>query len=183
MSKPETQRQLLIAAGACEEKKAEEISILELDRSSSAFTDYMLICTGNNPRQVQAIADEVELRLKKSGNYPNQVEGYNRAEWVLMDYVDFVLHVFSPEARRFYDLERLWRSAKRLTVEELSRLPERAPEVEEMPAPVRSRKSRRPKAASLVHAALANHPEKGHGKKKRSSSKPAGKKSGRKRES
>jgi ribosome-associated protein len=182
MSKPETQRQLLMAAAACEDKKAEEISILELDRSSSAFTDYMLICSGNNPRQVQAIADEVELRLKKSGNYPNQVEGYNRAEWVLMDYVDFVLHIFSPGARRFYDLERLWRSAKRLTVEELSRVPERATEVEEMPATARSRKSRRPKASSLVQTALAN-PAKSHGKKKGSPGKPAAKKSRRKRES
>src|SRR3954447_1677808 len=102
------------AIRACLEKKAEEITILELEQGSGAFTDYFVVCSGSNPRQVQAIADEVELRLKKADLRPNQVEGYKQAEWVLLDYVDFVVHVFSEKARKFYELERLWKSAKRL---------------------------------------------------------------------
>ena len=77
------------------------------------------MCSGTNPRQIQAIADEVELRLKKAGQYPAHTEGYKQAEWVLLDYVDFVVHVFSEQARRFYDLERLWKSARRMAPEEL----------------------------------------------------------------
>jgi ribosome-associated protein len=85
-----------------------------MEKGSGAFTDYFVLCSGTNPRQVQAIADEVELRLKKAGLRPTHVEGYTQAEWVLIDYVDFVVHVFSEKARKFYDLERLWKSAKRL---------------------------------------------------------------------
>ena len=106
--------QVVSAVQACEEKKGEDISILEMDKSSSAFTDYFVICTGRNPRQVQAIADEVELRLKKAGNSANQVEGYNQADWILIDFVDFVVHIFSEASRKFYDLERLWKSAKKI---------------------------------------------------------------------
>ena len=113
--------QVVSAVQACEEKKAEDISILEMDRNTSAFTDYFLICTGRNPRQIQAIADEVELRLKKGGVRANQVEGYSQGDWVLIDYVDFVVHVFSEKSRRFYDLELLWKSAKKLEPAELSR--------------------------------------------------------------
>ena len=113
--KNDLKHQVAEAINACQDKKAEEISILELDQESGAFTDYFLVCSGSNPRQVQAIADEVELRLKKgTGLYANNVEGYKQAEWVLLDYVDFVVHVFSEKARKFYDLERLWKSAKRL---------------------------------------------------------------------
>ncbi len=111
--------QVASAVQACEDKKGEEISILEMDKNSSAFTDYFVICSGKNPRQIQAIADEVELRLKREGVPANQVEGYNQADWVLLDYVDFVVHVFSEAARRFYDLERLWKSARKLTIDEL----------------------------------------------------------------
>ena len=117
----QTRSQVASAVQACEDKKGEDISILEMDKSSSAFTDYFVICTGKNPRQIQAIADEVELRLKKAGTSANQVEGYNRADWVLIDYVDFVVHVFSEASRRFYDLERLWKSAKKLTVADLKK--------------------------------------------------------------
>jgi ribosome-associated protein len=85
-----------------------------MEKGSGAFTDYFVLCSGTNPRQVQAIADEVELRLKKAGLRPTHVEGYTQAEWVLIDYVDFVVHVFSEKARKFYDLERLWKSARRL---------------------------------------------------------------------
>src|SRR6202023_2162440 len=123
MTKNESKLQISEAIRACLEKKAEEITILELEQGSGAFTDYFVVCSGSNPRQVQAIADEVEIRLKKSGMRPNQVEGYKQAEWVLLDYVDFVVHVFSEKARRFYDLERLWKSAKRLEPAELMAKP------------------------------------------------------------
>src|SRR5437868_10875182 len=118
--------QVVSAVQACEEKKGEDISILEMDKNSSAFTDYFLICTGKNPRQIQAIADEVELRLKREGVRANQVEGYNQADWVLIDYVDFVVHVFSEASRKFYDLERLWKSARKLTLDDLKKPAARA---------------------------------------------------------
>ena len=114
MKKSELKKQVASAIQACLEKKAEELSILEMEKGSGAFTDYFVLCSGTNPRQVQAIADEVELRLKAAGIRPNNVEGYRQAEWVLIDYVDFVVHVFSEKARKFYDLERLWKSATRL---------------------------------------------------------------------
>src|SRR4051794_31869549 len=116
-----TRSQLALAANASADKKAENIAILQMDKSSSAFTDYFLITSGSNPRQVQAIADEIELRLKRAGNYPNSIEGYKQAEWILIDYVHFVVHVFTESARKFYDLERLWKAAKRLTVSDLGR--------------------------------------------------------------
>jgi ribosome-associated protein len=79
----------------------------------TSFADYFVICTGANARQIQAISDEVGLRLKQEqGALPLSVEGYQQAEWVLADYGDFLVHVFSPKARTYYDLERLWRSAK-----------------------------------------------------------------------
>src|SRR5438132_14053197 len=112
--KSELKQQISAAIQACLEKKAEELSILEMEKGSGAFTDYFVLCSGTNPRQVQAIADEVELRLKAAGMRPTHVEGYKQAEWVLIDYVDFVVHVFSEKARKFYDLERLWKSATRL---------------------------------------------------------------------
>ena len=113
--------QVLAAVHACEEKKAHEISILELAKGSGAFTDYFVICSGANPRQIQAIADSVENRLAAGGQRAAHTEGYSQADWVLLDYVDFVVHVFSAQARKFYDLERLWRSARKLTLAELER--------------------------------------------------------------
>ena len=110
---------VLEAVEACRNKKAEAISLLELEQGSGAFTDYFVICSGSNPRQVQAISDEVEDRLGRSGLRPNHVEGYTQAEWILLDYVDFVVHVFSEGARRFYGLERLWKSARRVLPEQL----------------------------------------------------------------
>jgi ribosome-associated protein len=112
--KSELKKQVAAAIQACLDKKAEELSILEMEKGSGAFTDYFVLCSGTNPRQVQAIADEVELRLKGAGLRPTHVEGYKQAEWVLVDYVDFVVHVFSDKARKYYDLERLWKSATRL---------------------------------------------------------------------
>ncbi len=123
MKKSETKKQITAAIQACLEKKAEELSILEMEKGSGAFTDYFVLCSGTNPRQVQAIADEVELQLKKMGLRPTHVEGYKQAEWVLIDYVDFVVHIFSEKARRFYDLERLWKSAKRLEPSDLKTAP------------------------------------------------------------
>ena len=114
MKKNDLQRQVMEAVAACQEKKAEEITVLELEQGSGAFTDYFVVCSGTNPRQIQAISDEVEERLKRAGQHPAHIEGYKQAEWVLLDYVDFVVHVFSEKSRKFYDLERLWRSAKRL---------------------------------------------------------------------
>jgi ribosome-associated protein len=119
MKKTELKKQVDAAIQACLEKKAEELSILEMEKGSGAFTDYFVLCSGTNPRQVQAIADEVETRLKKAGLWPNQVEGYKQAEWVLLDYFDFVVHIFSEKARKFYDLERLWKSARRIEPSEL----------------------------------------------------------------
>lgn len=125
MKTNETRRQVSEAIAACQEKKAEEITILELEKNSGAFTDYFVVCSGTNPRQIQAIADEVELRLKRAGIYPAHTEGYRQAEWVLLDYVDFVVHVFAEKARRYYELERLWKSAKRLEPADLKAAPKR----------------------------------------------------------
>src|ERR1700723_4571748 len=119
MKKNATKAQVSAAIQACLEKKAEELTILEMEKGSGAFTDYFVLCSGTNPRQVQAIADEVELRLKSTGVRPAHVEGYRQGEWILVDYVDFVVHVFSEKARKFYDLERLWKTAKRLEPSEL----------------------------------------------------------------
>src|SRR5437016_10539121 len=137
--------QVVSAVQACEEKKGEDISILEMDKNSSAFTDYFLICTGKNPRQIQAIADEVELRLKKAGVPANQVEGYNQADWILIDYVDFVVHVFSEASRKFYDLKRLWKSARKVTVADLKKTAarERTSQSERTKAPVNIESRRR----------------------------------------
>ena len=113
-------RQVSEAIHACQDKKAEEITILELEKGSGAFTDYFVVCSGANPRQIQAIADEVEERLERAGLRPTHCEGYKQADWVLLDYVDFVVHIFSEKARKYYDLERLWKSAKRLEPAELA---------------------------------------------------------------
>lgn len=113
-------QQVSQAIGACVEKKAEDVAILEMEKGSGAFTDYFVLCSGTNPRQIQAISDEVEQRLEKVGLHPAHVEGYKQAEWVLLDYVDFVVHVFSEKARKYYDLERLWKSARRLEPSELT---------------------------------------------------------------
>jgi ribosome-associated protein len=119
MKKNDSKLQVSEAIRACQEKKAEEITILELEKGAGPFTDYFVVCSGTNPRQVQAISDEVEVRLERTGLRPTHVEGYKQAEWVLLDYVDFVVHIFSEKARKFYDLERLWKSAKRMEPEEL----------------------------------------------------------------
>src|SRR5262245_21147497 len=95
MGHKDTRQQVALAVQAVESKKGEDVAILEMDRASGAFTDYFIVCSGTNPRQIQAIADEVDTRLTQAGLRPNSVEGYTQAEWVLLDYVDFVVHVFS----------------------------------------------------------------------------------------
>jgi ribosome-associated protein len=102
-----------LAIQAAQSRKAEDIVLLKIGPANS-FTDYFVICTGTNPRQVQAIADSIETALKSEGVRPIGVEGYRTAEWVLLDYGDFIVHVFSPQSRQFYGLERLWKNAARL---------------------------------------------------------------------
>lgn len=128
MSKAEIRKQVSLALNAAKDRKAEDISLLELPRESSAFTDYFLICSGSNPRQVQAIADSIDEALSKQmGLEPNNREGYQNAEWILLDYVDFVCHIFNSESRRFYDLERLWKSATKVGEDELLKAKAEAP--------------------------------------------------------
>jgi ribosome-associated protein len=116
----ETRRMVLAAAEACEDKKAEDTRILELDAADSGFTDFFLISSGANERQTQAIADEIELRLKKDfQTYPRSVEGRRLGEWILMDYVDFVVHIFLIEKRAYYDIERLRKSARTVDLDQL----------------------------------------------------------------
>ncbi len=104
------------AAQACEDKKGEETRILALDPSESALADFFLITSASNERQAVAIADEIELKIKHDyGIYPNSVEGRRQGDWILLDYVDFVVHVFRAERRAFYDIERLRKSARPLT--------------------------------------------------------------------
>ncbi len=109
----EIDEKILMAIHAAGEKKALDIVVLDL-REIATFTDYFVITSGTNERQVQAISDGVVETLKKAGTPAARVEGYKTAEWILVDYGDFVVHVFDDKARKFYDLERLWRESKRV---------------------------------------------------------------------
>jgi len=111
----------MVAVRAAESKQAVNPRLFDL-REVSSFTDFFLICSGNNSRQIQSIADEVSMQLKKAGYSPLGIEGYDAAEWVLADFGDCIVHVFSEKARAFYDLERLWRQAKAV------KLPETVPQ-------------------------------------------------------
>jgi ribosome-associated protein len=107
-----------LAIHCAAEKKAFDMVALDL-RAIASFTEFFIIATGANQRQVQAIADEINEQLKKQlATRPVRVEGYNSAEWLLLDYGDFVVHIFNKEAREFYDLERLWRDSRRVTLPE-----------------------------------------------------------------
>jgi ribosome-associated protein len=113
---PQTRILVQAAAAVCEEKKGENTRILELDPIDSGLSDFFLITSATNERQAVAIADEIELRLKRDfGVYAHSVEGRRQGEWILLDYVDFVVHVFLAERREFYDIERLRKSARPLT--------------------------------------------------------------------
>jgi ribosome-associated protein len=101
------------ALRAASDKKALDLVVLDL-RPVATFTDYFMIASGTNVRQVQAIADEITERLKREGTRAERIEGYRTAEWVLVDYGDFIVHIFEEKARRFYDLERLWREGVRV---------------------------------------------------------------------
>jgi ribosome-associated protein len=100
---------------AAEAKKASDIRVLDL-RQVTSFADFFVICTGANARQIQAISDEIELRLGQQGERPASTEGYNNAEWILVDYGDYLVHIFSAKARLYYDLDRLWRHAREVAV-------------------------------------------------------------------
>ena len=105
-----------MAVRAAESKKATDIKVLDLS-GITYFADYFVLCTGANSRQVQAIADEVGMRVKQdAGELPISVEGHTQAEWVLADYGNLLVHVFSPKAREYYSLERLWRNAKTIEI-------------------------------------------------------------------
>ena len=145
MPSKESYQLLLAAAAACEDKKAEDIRILALDPTESGLTDHFLICNGTNDRQNIAITDEIELRLKREFNtLPNSVEGRRQAEWILMDYVDFIVHVFSAEKRAFYGLERLRKSATSITVADLNA---------ELKATIAATRAKAPKKATVAKTA------------------------------
>jgi ribosome-associated protein len=103
------------AVRAALDKKATDVVVLDL-RNTPAFTDHFVLCSGQNPRQVKAIADGIEEAMRAARIRPSHVEGYDRAEWILMDFFSFIVHVFSPQTREFYSLERLWGNAERLEV-------------------------------------------------------------------
>lgn len=149
MATPQTHEQTRIlvqaAAAACEEKKGEDTRILELDPIDSGLSDFFLVTSATNDRQAIAIADEIEHRLKRDfGAFPNSVEGRRQGEWILLDYVDFVVHVFLAERRAFYDIERLRKSARPLSPAEFDA---------ELKAAL-AEKTRRARS----HAAAATHP-------------------------
>ncbi len=110
---PRLPQQITWAIGAAEDKKAIDLAVLDL-RKAAGFTDYFVICSGQNARQVRAIADAVADTLASHGVEAAHVEGYDRSEWVLLDYFDFIVHIFAPETRMFYGLERLWGNAERV---------------------------------------------------------------------
>ena len=103
------------AVAAAEDKKAVDIALLDL-RKAAGFADYFLICSGTNARQIRAIADGIMEKLASAGSKPAHVEGYDRSEWILLDYFDFIVHIFAPEPRVFYGLERLWGNAERVEI-------------------------------------------------------------------
>jgi ribosome-associated protein len=112
----ETRVLVQAAAAACEDKKANDTRILELDPVDSGLSDFFLVTSATNDRQAVAIADEVEMRLKREfGVMPHSVEGRRKGDWILLDYVDFVVHVFLADRRSFYDIERLRKSARPIT--------------------------------------------------------------------
>jgi ribosome-associated protein len=112
---PRLTRQVELAIRAAEDKKAVDMAVLDL-RKAAGFTDYFVICSGTNPRQIRAIADAITEALAGEGAKPAHVEGYERSEWILLDYFDFIVHIFAPETRQFYGLERLWGNAERIEV-------------------------------------------------------------------
>ena len=107
-----------LAIQALEDKKAEDLTVIDISHVS-VVADYFIIASGNNRNQVQALSDYVDEKLGRAGYENRQVEGYTTANWILMDYKDIIVHVFSKEDRAFYDLERIWRDGKQITKEDL----------------------------------------------------------------
>ena len=184
MSTTQTHEQTRIlvqaAAAACEDKKGEDTRILELDPVDSGLSDFFLITSATNDRQAIAIADEVEHRLKKDfGVMPHSVEGRRRGDWILLDYVDFVVHVFLTERRAFYDIERLRKSARPLTPTEFD-----AELKEALAAKTRAARDKAPKDVvekkSVKKAAAKKAPAKPAVKRAAATGKPAVKKSAKK---
>ena len=114
-AEPRLPAEITLAVAAALDKKAEDVVVLDL-RKGSAFTDFFVIATGTNIHQVQTIADAINDALRRAGTRPALVEGYERGEWVLVDYFDFIVHVFMPATRQFYGLERLWGDAERIEI-------------------------------------------------------------------
>ena len=114
----ESKKMARLAVDALEDKKAEDITILDISEVS-VLADYFIIAGGSNRNQVQAMADSAEDALGRAGYEPKQIEGYQSANWILLDYKDIIIHIFDRENRMFYDLERLWRDGKQITKEEL----------------------------------------------------------------
>jgi ribosome-associated protein len=112
---PRIPQQIDRAVRAAEDKQATDLVVLDL-RKAAGFTDFFVICSGGNSRQIRAIADGVMEALAAEGTKPAHVEGYDRSEWVLLDYFDFIVHVFGPDMRLFYSLERLWGNAERIEI-------------------------------------------------------------------
>jgi ribosome-associated protein len=174
MAAPHTHQQTRIlvqaAAAACEDKKGEDTRILELDPIDSGLSDFFLVTSATNDRQAIAIADEIEHRLKRDfGALPNSVEGRRQGEWILLDYVDFVVHVFLAERRAFYDIERLRKSARPLSPSEF--------DAELKAALAEKTRSARSKA-EVVHPASAAPAKKAA---KKTATRPAAKKTPAKR--
>ncbi len=157
----ETKVLVQAAAAVCEEKKGQDTRILELDPVDSGLSDFFLVTSATNERQAVAIADEIELRLKREfGAYANSVEGRRNGEWILLDYVDFVVHVFLAERRAFYDIERLRKSARPLTPAEFDA--ELKAELAEKTRAVRTKTSvkKRPAQAKAASKTGAKRPVK-----------------------
>lgn len=148
MAKNEVRKQVSIVVAAAEAKKADDIVVLQLPKESSTLSDYFIVCSGNNQRQVQAIADEVDDRLSKAGFEPNHREGYQLGEWILLDYVDFVVHIFNENTRKYYSLERLWKSARQLEPGDLAAAKKSAKPAAKAPA----RKTARPRVVAKKSA-------------------------------
>jgi ribosome-associated protein len=175
MTKTEIRRMVAAAAAACEDKKAEQIRILELDPADSGFTDYFLICNGTNDRQNQAIATAIEERMERDfTTRPNSVEGYRQGEWILLDYVDFVVHIFSEEKRDFYNIERLRKTATTLDLEQMkASLTKRVAAVRKKQAAKRAVAKKAPAKKVTAKKAVKKDVVKRVAAKKRSKTSPA----------
>ncbi len=188
---PQTRILVQAAAAACEDKKGLETRILELDPVDSGLSDFFLVTSATNDRQAVAIADEIEFRLKRDfGALPNSVEGRRQGDWILLDYVDFVVHVFLAERRAFYDIERLRKSARPLSpaqfdeelkaalAEKTRSARSKAPHPEKAPKPEAAAASHASPHAAAPAKAAKKRPAKSVAKK--SPAKPAAKKAAKK---